>query len=290
VLVFYGEGGRRKAVRRIRAIAASKGLTPEETAELDIVVCRRAPQLGDQQHLHQMRNAVAQYKPVLIILDPLYLSVGGDADGSNLYKMGGLLAKIQSMAQSAGATLLVSHHWNKTGRGDGHGRSSGVGPGAWGRFLISIGVVGEATDPETTQTTVTTKWSFKGDEIPTTVAAFTRRVRAEDPTDLRSPLRYTVEPGSTATDEDDGPQLTATQNRVLQQLRTARKPLSVKLIGDGLAQDAMGRPLRVRTIQTACADLLRLNLVARHQQGTFGRANDQAWWLAVPPSNGGVTT
>ncbi|MET7718563.1 AAA family ATPase, partial [Streptomyces sp. NPDC005407] len=119
VVYFYGEGGRRKALRRLRAVGRHKGLTDAETDALPIVMCCRAPKMKNVSHLAEIREAVERYNPVLIILDPLYLSAGG-ANGADLYAMGEVLEVIQRISQSCGATLLVLHHWNKTGKGGGH--------------------------------------------------------------------------------------------------------------------------------------------------------------------------
>ncbi|MGW0759450.1 AAA family ATPase [Streptomyces sp. NPDC002814] len=109
VLVFFGEGSRRKAVRRIRAVAESKGLTRAEADALAIVLCFRAPQLGNLLHLELIRQAIADHRPRLVIVDPLYLAASG-AKGADLYSMGQLLQKVQHVVQDAGASLLISHH------------------------------------------------------------------------------------------------------------------------------------------------------------------------------------
>ncbi|MEB8341796.1 AAA family ATPase [Streptomyces endophyticus] len=191
VVFFYGEGSDAKLTRRIHAVAASKGLAREEADALDIVICCRAPKLTDAQHLHLITKALAEYRPRLIVLDPLYLSVGG-AKGADLYAMGELLGGIQRIVQDAGATFLVSHHWNKSGSGNGHDRSSGVGPQEWGRFLIAVAVVDRYTDQQTKESTATLKWQFAGDEIPDQEVTLIRRVRADDPKDLNSPMHYSV--------------------------------------------------------------------------------------------------
>ncbi|UQT61490.1 helicase RepA family protein [Streptomyces durmitorensis] len=191
VVFFYGEGSDAKLTRRIHAVAESKGLTREAADALDIVICCRAPKLSDAQHLHLIAKALAEFTPKLVILDPLYLSVGG-AKGSDLFAMGDLLGGIQRVVQDADATLLISHHWNKGGSGSGHDRSSGVGPQEWGRFLIAVAVVSKRTDDQTKESTAVLKWQFAGDEIPDSEVTLIRRVRADDSKDLNSPMHYSV--------------------------------------------------------------------------------------------------
>lgn len=264
VLVFLGEGSDAKLLRRIRAVAASKGLDRATADVLEIVACFRAPQLSDAQHRHYIRQALAKYRPVLVIIDPLYLAAGG-ANGADLYSMGALLGGIQHIAQEAGASLLISHHWNKTGEGKGHHRSSGVGPGAWGRFLVSVAVLSGRTEPDTQETTVRLKWMFKGDEIPETDIVLARRVRAEDPTDLNSPMHYAIElaQGDGSDDGEDNPRLRGLRPSakrvlaVLEEFAREQGPLAtsdVRQIGDVLAKQIDG-PLKARTIQQALKDL-----------------------------------
>ncbi len=284
VLVFLGEGSDAKLLRRIRAVAAHKGLTKEQGDVLPIVGCFRAPQLNDNQHKHLVRKAIKEYKPKLVIIDPLYLAAGG-ANGADLYSMGAMLGAIQHIVQSAGASLLLSHHWNKTGEGSGHHRSSGVGPGAWGRFLISVGVLNSRTDKDTQETTVRLKWMFKGDEIPETDFTLVRRIYAEDPEDLNSRMHYSVERVEDDLAEDDQTPaelvgLRPAAVRVLGTLRGVSYAISVKGIGDRLAEDKSGKgPLKARTIQDALRQLADRKLAEEATGPGTG-----SLWLATTPS------
>ncbi|MEU1679284.1 AAA family ATPase [Micromonospora zamorensis] len=262
VIIFLGEGGDAKILRRLRAVASAKGLTRRQADALPIILCFRAPHLGDQGHLRQITAMVAQESPVLVILDPLYLAAQG-ANGADLYAMGAMLGNVQRITQGAGAALMIAHHWNKTGTGAGHHRSSGVGPGAWGRVLISVHVKSRATDPVTKATTVTLKWEFRGDEIPDTEAVFVRQVWADDPDDLNSSLHYVITPGTSedAAAADPAAALPPAAHRVLLVLRAAPDPLAVSGIGDVLAKE--GRPLKARTIQAAISKLAHASMIVK---------------------------
>lgn len=283
-LVFLGEGSDAKLLRRIRAVAAHKGLTREQGDALPIVGCFRAPQLNDMQHRHLVRKAIKEYKPKLVIIDPLYLAAGG-ANGADLYSMGAMLGAIQHIVQDAGASLLISHHWNKTGEGAGHHRSSGVGPGAWGRFLISVGVLNSRTDKATQETTVRLKWMFKGDEIPETDLTIVRRIYAEDPDDLNSRMHYSVERAEDDLTEDEQTPaelagLRPAAVRVLGILRGVSFAISVKGIGDRLAEDKSGKgPLKARTIQDALRQLADRKLAEEATGPGTG-----SLWLATNPN------
>lgn len=263
VVVCFGEGSDAKFVRRVRAVAASKGLDQAAADALPIVACFRVPQLADPQHRHLLRRAIEQHKPSLVIVDPLYLAAGG-ANGADLYSMGALLGGIQHIAQEAGASLLISHHWNKTGTGKGHHRSSGVGPGAWGRFLISVGVLNSRTDPDTQETTVRLQWEFKGDEIPETEAVFVRRVRADNPTDLSSPLHYSIEQSNeeAPADTKSGDRIPPSERKLLEALQTTDHAQTIKELVDRIA-NKHGHGLRRETCSKGLNHLFDLGLADR---------------------------
>jgi RecA-family ATPase len=109
VLMFLGEGGRRKMVRRLEAISTAYDL---ELAELPIRLCFRAPHLTNDLHLAQMAEEIERTGPVLVVIDPLYLAARG-AQGSQLYDMGAHLEEVQQLCQRAAAALVIVHHFNR---------------------------------------------------------------------------------------------------------------------------------------------------------------------------------
>jgi hypothetical protein len=274
VVAFFGEGGRRKLVRRARAIGEARGV---DLSGLGFHICLRAPHLTSAAAMALVEAKVAQVRPVLVLVDPLYLAAKG-ARGSDLYEMGAHLAGLQEIAQRHDAALLVSHHWNKTGEGRGAKRMSGVGPSAWGRMLASAAVVDRQTDPETKATTVTFDIDFQGDEIAEQTVRIRRRVWADDPNVLASPLHYEV---SRVETEPEGPTearligLRPSARRVLAALESpwGGDGLSVRGIGDLLANEG---PLKVRTIQQALVDLREGGLVrAESDKYCATRAHDR---------------
>lgn len=258
VLIFVGEGGEEETVRRMRAIAASKGLRFED---LRIAIVTRAPHLSDQDHLDEMAAHIDRIRPVLVILDPLYLSAGG-ANGASLYDMGAVLERPQHLCQAVGASLLVVHHSNRK-EGKGASRISGAGPAEWGRVLITAAVKSRRRDPQTWETTVVTEMDIIGGGIAGGDLRVTRRIRVDstEPDDLNAPLEYHViaewsDPGG----DDDGDQaaddplskLRPAARRVLTVLRATTGEMTVSTIGDEIAKAAVGTtdsPLKARTIQ-----------------------------------------
>ncbi len=281
VLVFLGEGGERAMVRRLRAIAAHKGVDLGELAELGLVrLCFRVPRLTSGEELAAIQRELASRPAALVVVDPLYLAVGGGATGANLYAMGAVLAGIQAVCQHAGAALVVVTHWNKTGEGSGVNRISGVGPGAWGRVLASAGVAHRATSPDHTTSTVVLTVELRGGEIADQHFRVRRQVASDDPADLAAPLRYTVEvladddPAGTPGSAEAG--LRPSARWVLAALRGGGPMQTARQLGDRLAAD--GHPLRHRTLQAALAELDAAELAA----GTDPEPGMARYWSATP--------
>jgi AAA domain len=280
VLVFLGEGGERATVRRIEAIAASKGVDPDQLADW-LRLCFRVPRLatpGAGAELAAIEQELAAHPAALMILDPLYLAAAG-ASGANLYDMGAVLQAIQGVCQAAGCALLVVTHWNKTGDGRGADRISGAGPAAWARVICSIAVHYRGSD-EDGASAVLLGVELIGGEIADTRFRIRRRVRADDPADLGSPLSYAVEVLADDDPEEPDPAaagLSKSRQWVLTALRAGGDMQTVKQLGDRLAQ--AGHPLKPRTIQTALGELEAAGLAAGSEEGN-GRA--RYWSPAIP--------
>ena len=262
VLAFLGEGGERKMLRRLRAIGHHRSLVVES---LPIRLCFRVPRLTSEASVAFIAEELAAFPARLVIVDPLYLAAQG-ARGSDLYEMGAHLERVQQVAQAADAALMVVTHWNKTGEGRGAKRITGVGPGAWGRVLATAAVEHRHTEA-TRATVVTLAWEFVGDEIPETELRVRRRVWADDPDDLASPLHYDVERLDDARAAADDGMRPATK-RVLRVLEVAPGALTVREIGDDLARDSTGIALKVRTIQASLKELEAAGLA--EGDGVFG--------------------
>jgi len=250
VLLFAGEGGERKIARRFQAVCEARGLDP---AELPIRICLRVPHLTSEAAMCLVEAEIAEHRPVLVIIDPLYLAARG-AKGSDLYEMGAHLEGAQAICQRYGSALLIVHHWNKTGEGRGAKRMSGAGPDAWGRVLISAAKLNSHTDPATLATTVTLDLDFQGDEIAERTVQIRRRVWADDPEDIGSALHYEVTRVE-AFEMDTDPTMAGLNPaaiRVRAVLDADGQSRTVREIGDVLADDPSGRgPLKARTIQDA---------------------------------------
>jgi AAA domain len=262
VTLFLGEGGMPGTVRRLRAVTEHKGL---DLAELALRLEFKAPNLGRAEHLRFIAEELAAHPPRLLGLDPSYLTTGGRS-GTNLNEMGELLASVQALCEDAAAALVVNVHWNKTGTGTGAERFTGVGPSAWGRVLGSASVEQSSTEADGKTSNVTLGWEFKGGEIADATFRMRRRVWADDPDDLNSPLHYQAEvttegPHRPMSDSQDGDGLGFAQRRVVAAMRKGGKLLRVQAIGDQIAEDGQGRPLKAQTIRNALQGLEKLGWV-----------------------------
>jgi hypothetical protein len=284
VLVFLGEGGERATVRRIEAIATSKGVDPGQLADR-LRLCFRVPRLaapGAGGELAAIQAELETHPAALVVLDPLYLAAAG-ASGANLYDMGAILQAIQGVCQHAGCALLVVTYWNKTGDGRGADRISGAGPAAWARVICSVSIQHRSCEDDGTSI-VLLGAELIGGEIADTRFRIRRRVHADDPTDLGSPLAYAVEVLADDEDQDLDPAaaaLSKSRQWVLTALRAGGELQTVKQLGDRLAQ--AGHPLKPRTIQLALGELEAAGLAAGSEEAT-GRAR---YWSPAAPDGGG---
>ena len=220
--MFVGEGGEANTVRRLEAICEHRKVEPDN---LPITICTRAPHLNDVVHMSLMRAHIEAVKPVLVTLDPLYLAARG-AELGDLYKMGALLETPQRMCQTNGAALWVVTHFNRK-QGSGSGRITGAGPAEWGRVLISATVKSRHTDHETKATRVLTALDIIGGEIPDQTLRINRRIWADDPDNLDSPLHIeiTTEDTEPIIETDDGStEMPPAARKILEALQAADTP------------------------------------------------------------------
>jgi hypothetical protein len=281
VLVFLGEGRERATVRRIEAIASSKGVHPDQLAD-QLRLCFRVPRLaapGAGGELAAIQAELKAHPAALVVLDPLYLAAAG-ASGSNLYDMGAILQAIQGVCQHAGCALLVVTHWNKTDDGRGVDRISGVGPAAWARVICSVSIDHRGGDDDGASR-VLLGVEVIGGEIADARFRIRRRVRSDDAADLGSALSYSVEVLAADDEHDLDPGaagLSPSRQWVLAALRAGGDLQTVKQLGDRLAE--AGRPLKPRTIQTALGELQEAGLAAGSEEGN-GRAR---YWSPATPN------
>jgi len=237
VLLVAGEGSAANIVRRIRATAEARGI---EGDDLNLAVLVGAPQIASPEHREYFQRNIDSARPKLLILDPLYAMASG-LDGKDLYAMGAAFGPLQRTCTTAGCALLLVTHTNRSRTAEGAGRITGAGPAEWGRVLLVANVKARHTDPATRATRVLTEYQLMGGEVPDLTFRVTRRITADDPDNLDSPLHIdvSVEDADDQVD-DDGPS------------SDRRSPAEAKLV-EALTQ-AAGQPRTSAELVDAVAE------------------------------------
>lgn len=277
VVMFVGEGGEADALRRIDAVCSSRGISADD---LPITICTRAPYLSNTVHLGLMAEQLDRERPVLTSVDPFYLSAGG-ANGGDLYAMGQLLERPQRMCQEIGSSLVITTHQNRR-EGRGAARITGAGPAEWGRVLMSATVISRHRDKATTETTVITELDVIGGSIPGGRLRVVRRIAADDPADLDSPLRYRVECTEIGDDGDDSgsekPKMPPSRTKLLDALRHfAGVPTTVKALVDWVVEKH-GHGL---TRETCSRELNALYADALADRVDLGKGHAAEWFVTT---------
>ena len=261
VIAFMGEGGARKMTLRGRAVAEHHGV---EWDVLPIHLAERVPQLNDAAHVAALAAEVDRVRPALVIVDPLYLAARG-VDFAKLNEVGGALEGAQHACQTSGAALMFFHHYNRSGK-TGADAMSGAGAAEWGRVLVGLDAKVTNTDTVTERSDVHVEMSIKGDEIAERAYRYRRQVWVDDPDDLGSAMHYSVEAiaADTVTILDG---MNKTQRRTLAAVNSRADWMSKREVGDVLANDGQGSPLKERTILDALKYLVEVGRIEVHRDG-----------------------
>lgn len=200
VLAFFAEDDDAEMVRRIDGICADRGIDPDS---LDIRLEFIPPNLSNAASLNEVSLQLEAHPAVAVILDPLYLSIGEDGDGSDLNKMGQVLSRYGETCRAHGAAPVVIAHWNKTGKGTGSDRITGTGLTQWARTIVSMSVrkqpvktvveaeyLGRAVLQDRVETGL--RFEFRGNSVVPQEVQMERKMWALDRDDLNCPLHYEI--------------------------------------------------------------------------------------------------
>jgi hypothetical protein len=114
VAFFSAESGRQDIQNRIKAIRQTKR-TNQSLRDLFLSFDR--PKLSDQEDLSRIRDFITAHSIVIVIVDPLYLTLLAgtrDVSASDLYQMGAVYGDVADAITGAGATPVLAHHFKKT--------------------------------------------------------------------------------------------------------------------------------------------------------------------------------
>jgi len=112
--VISGESGERTLQETFLRVCRSKAVC--DPALLKVFWFFRMPHLSDAEHLEMLYSEIQDHELEAIIFDPLYLGLlagNTDAQASNLYHIGPLLARLCETCLDAGATPILAHHTRK---------------------------------------------------------------------------------------------------------------------------------------------------------------------------------
>ena len=116
VAFWSGESGAATIKAKALAAAVAKGIDAASVYwSFDL------PKLSQDNHLAAMGEVITQRGIEVAVIDPLYLTLldartAGQA--SNVFTMGPALAPLTALGQATGCTILLAHHFRKTGASD----------------------------------------------------------------------------------------------------------------------------------------------------------------------------
>lgn len=129
VVAYVGEGGRIPYTRRLERVAACMGV------DLDTIPMLNSfdtAGLSSTKFQLSLRRDLAELEPVLVSVDPLYAFHGtSKGGGGSLYEEGALLNALSEPCVEAGASVMLTTHYNKTGTGRGLDRLTMSGGQEW---------------------------------------------------------------------------------------------------------------------------------------------------------------
>jgi hypothetical protein len=128
VVTYVGEGGRVPYTRRLERVAAAMGV---DLRHLPLFSSFDVAPTTSEIFRETLARDLAERKPGLVLLDPLYAFHGPATNAANLFEEGALLSALSAPCVDAGASLVVLSHFNKTGNGRGLDRITQAGGQEW---------------------------------------------------------------------------------------------------------------------------------------------------------------
>ena len=231
VIAFFAEDDAAEMTRRIDAICESRGLEPDD---LKLRLSFIPPNLSRQSHIDEMGKMTREFGAVAVVIDPLYLSIGERGDGASLYSMGSVLSPLKDeLCTKSSAAVMLVHHWNKGGQGNGPGRLAGTGTTQWARTILSCKNIAsnirqvvedtEAGEVTTQRRTNTIAIDISGNSVDSQTVIIQREMYATDASDLDSRLVYRCQRVDAGSGRSTLPNVTSapsTEERAIRALET----------------------------------------------------------------------
>lgn len=113
-MIISGESGESTLQSTMRAIAEARGIQAHQLDRLEIGF--RLPKLDNPKCVDDLIEELRHKEIDTVFIDPLYRSLRAGEAASNIYAMGERLELIAERIHRAGITLILLHHFRKTGR------------------------------------------------------------------------------------------------------------------------------------------------------------------------------
>ena len=117
--------------RRIKGLAKAMGITPANIGGRLQILNGRGLGVTGPEGIKQITESAAEFKPEVILLDPLYKLASGVENAAEDMKI--LLAEFDKLAEQSGAAIIYVHHDAKGSPGDRDIRDRGAGSNVLGR-------------------------------------------------------------------------------------------------------------------------------------------------------------
>jgi 5S rRNA maturation endonuclease (ribonuclease M5) len=114
-------------------------------ADVSRVLALNQPLTFDTAGMLRFESAIIQYKPILVIIDPLFAYTGGKADIHRANECRAISAPLAAVAERQGCAIVAVRHLGKA-RGGGHALNAGIGSIDFVAAARSVLLVG--TDPD----------------------------------------------------------------------------------------------------------------------------------------------
>jgi hypothetical protein len=160
--------------RRIRNMARAMGISAAHLGDRLMIINGRGLGLAGKDGLGKIMAAIGDFKPEVIMIDPLYKFSEGVENAAEDFKK--LLNAFDELAEQTGAAIIYVHHDTKGSPGDKDIRDRGAGSNVLGRdYDACVTLTAHASDPDATvvevllrnyppQAMFTIVWSC--DEVP----------------------------------------------------------------------------------------------------------------------------
>lgn len=112
VAVVSGESGGHTLQETTRRVMAARGIGAADFGDR-LKLSFDLPQLADVEQMAEFADRLVGFGAELVVIDPLYLCLGGEIDHANLFQMGAAFRVVAEVLREAGVTPVLVHHANR---------------------------------------------------------------------------------------------------------------------------------------------------------------------------------